>query len=39
MSINMLLALVGYCYSVKKENLSMTLGWFICFTGWLGLMR
>lgn len=37
--INMLLALVGVVYAAGKDSTPMAIGWFICFTGWLGLMR
>lgn len=37
-AINMLLALVGCAYNIERENFPMLLGWFVCFTGWLGLL-
>lgn len=39
MSINMLLALAGAVYAAGKDSTPMAIGWLICFTGWLGLMR
>ena len=37
--VNWLLSFVGTVYAVKEDSAPMAIGWFICFTGWLGLMR
>lgn len=36
---NWILSIIGIFYSAKEDDMPMAIGWFICFTGWLGLMR
>lgn len=37
--VNWLLAFAGTAYAVKNDDMPMAIGWFICLTGWLGLVR